>query len=341
MDTIGGFWTGAIGAADAVDLEALAARVGGWRALARAGVDTLVHAGVPEMLARVWLASAPFTTAGRALTRACRDYPPALALIGRPPPVVFIEGDVASLKVAAVAIVGTRRCTPVGAAAAHQLAVACARAGLVVVSGLARGIDRHAHLGALAGGGRTIAVLGHGLAHTSPASNRSLRDQIVRTGGLVLTTWPDPAPPSPRTFPIRNRWIAALARRVVVVEAPLHSGALITATHLAELGRDEDLLVASGPFGAETWKGSAELVKLGAKPLCDAESLLEDLGVPSTDPRYPDWLSALFAGATVDEAAAIRGVPTAELIREIGQLEVLGRLVRLPGGRYAAAGGIP
>lgn len=341
MDTIGGFWTGAIAVSDAVDLEAVAATVGGWRALARADLGQLIDAGVPELLARLWLRSPPFTTRGRALTRVCPEYPPAMTVMARPPPVLFVEGDLACFQSAAVAIVGTRRSTPLGVSTAHQLGFTCARAGLVVISGLARGIDRHAHEGALAAAGRTIAVLGHGLDHTAPPSHKPLRERIVRSGGLVVTTWPDPCPPTRYTFPIRNRWIAALARRVVLVEAPERSGALLTATHLAELGRDEDLRVVPGPFGAPTWRGSAALLELGAKPLCDSETLLEELGVPTPHTAHPDWLSALLQGATVEEAAAIRGVSTAQLIREIGRLELLGRLVRLPGGRYAAGGGIP
>lgn len=341
MDTIGGFWTGAIAVADSVDLEALAARMGGWPALSHADLGQLVDGGVPEMLARLWLGSPAVATKGRALTRICPEYPPALRVIGRPPPVLFVEGDTTCLHTAAVAIVGTRRCTPLGVSTAHQLAFMCARAGLVVISGLARGIDRHAHEGALAAGGKTVAVLGHGLGHTAPPSHAPLRERIVRSGGLVVTTWPDPCPPTRYTFPIRNRWIAALSRRVVLVEAPEHSGALLTANHLAELGRDEDLRVVPGPFGAPTWKGSAALLDLGAKPLCDSTSLLEELGVPAPHTAHPDWLSALLQGATVEEAAAIRGVSTAQLIREIGRLELLGQLVRLPGGRYAAGGGIP
>jgi DNA processing protein len=341
VDTIGGFWIGAINVADQLDLEALAARFGGWGRLARATPQGLVEAGVPELQARLWLASPAFTTQGHALTRCCADYPLALAAIARPPPVVFVEGDLDCFRTGAVAIVGTRRCSPIGAAAAHELGLACARAGLVVVSGLARGIDRHAHQGALRGGGRTVAVLAHGLQHTAPPSNVRLREDIVRSGGALLTTWPDPVPPARWTFPIRNRWIAALSRRVVIVEAPERSGALLTATHLAELGRDEDLRVVPGPFGAETWRGSAELLTMGARPLCDADSLLREFGLSGGNRPPASWLAALLSGATVDEAAEVKGVPTTELIREIGELEVSGRLVRLPGGRYAAGGGLP
>lgn len=344
MDTIRGFWAGAMAAATRVDLDEVAAKLGGWTALTRAGLDDLLSAGVPPAVARAWVEAPPLQTRGTAITRQCSTYPPALRAIAHPPPVLFVDGDVAALERAGVAIVGTRACSPYGAAAAHQLAGACARAGLSVISGLARGIDAAAHRGALAAGGVTVAVLGHGLDHTSPPSHATLRRRIVGHGGLVLTTFADPLPPAKWTFPARNRWIAALARRLVVIEAPERSGALITAERMLDLGRDADLYVVPGPLSDPSWRGSAALLGLGVRPLCDIDAFVDELvgsvpRLPGLPP--PDWLSALFRGATVDEAARMGGASAVELMRELVALELAGQVVRLPGGRYAAGGGLP
>ncbi|MEQ1572126.1 MAG: DNA-processing protein DprA [Myxococcota bacterium] len=341
MDTIHGFWAGAVAVASRVDTDALAAKVGGWAALARVTVHDLCSLGVDPALARAWLTSPPLTTRGVALTRCCDDYPLALRRAPGAPPVVFVEGSVEAFRAGAVAVVGTRGCTPYGASAAYQVAAAAARHGVVVVSGLARGIDTHAHRAAVRTGGRTIAVLGHGLAHTAPPANRGLREEIVAHGGAVLTTWPDGVEPAKWTFPARNRWIAALSRRVVVVEAPDHSGALITAERLVDLGRQDDLWVVPGPLGAPTWIGSHRLIVLGAAPLVDLDAFVRDLGGRPDGPSYPDWLSALFAGADLDQVAEVRGGSAVDALRELAALELEGVVVKLPGGRYAAGGGLP
>jgi DNA processing protein len=340
MDTIHGFWAGAAAAARRIDIDALARGFGGWSGLARASVDDLVTAGVPLDLARTWLTTRPLTTRGRALTRACPDYPPALARVTGAPPVLFVEGDPAALATGAIAVVGTRGCSGLGANAAHQVASSAARAGLVVISGLARGIDAYAHRAAITAGGRSVAVLGHGLDHTSPISNRPLRADLVASGGAVVTAWPDAVAPAKWTFPERNRWIAALSRRVVVVEAPERSGALITAEHLAEAGREDELWVVPGPLGAESWAGSARLISMGAHPLVEIDAFLRDVGGAATI-SYPDWLSALFGGASLPDAAEMRGMSAVALLRELAGLELEGRVVRLPGGRYGAGGGMP
>ncbi|MEZ4241304.1 MAG: DNA-processing protein DprA [Myxococcota bacterium] len=343
MDTIGGFWAGAAALHGRLDLDALALAMGGWRELARCGVDDLLQAGIDLRTARTWLTTPPLQTRGFAITRLCATYPPILRTVPDAPPVLFVEGDATALQRAAIAIVGTRRCSPYGASAAHRIAHAAASAGLAVVSGLARGIDTAAHKGALTAKGPTIAVLGHGLAHTAPPSNGRLRKAIVEGGGLLLTTWPDALPPARWTFPARNRWIAALARRLVVVEAPERSGALITAEQLLELGRDEDLFVLPGPLGEETWRGSAALLAMGVQPLSTVEAFVGELVGGAQRPREtpPDWLSALFGGASVDEAARICGRTAIEVLRTLVRLELEGEVVKLPGGRYAAGGGVP
>jgi DNA processing protein len=339
LDTISGFWAGATQVARRLDLDLVAARRGGWHELARSTVDDLLTAGVPYDVAVTWLRTSPLTTQGRAVTRACPDYPSALKLVPHAPPVLFTEGDLSCLTKPALAVVGTRDCSPYGASSAYRVAAAAGSAGWVVVSGLARGIDSHAHRGALIAKGATVAVLGHGLAHTSPPANRPLRAQIVRQGGLVLTTHADDVPAARWTFPHRNRWIAGLARKLVVVEAPRRSGALITVEHWLDLGRDRELYVVPGPLDAPSWRGSAELLVMGAQPLVELETFRVELGGPAAIP-HPDWLAALVAGASLDEVAQLRGIPATEVLREVVLLEMRGELVRLPGGRYAPARGV-
>jgi DNA processing protein len=339
MDTIGGFWAGAVRFAHVAGRDDWIAALGGWEGACRATVHDLVEAGAPPDVARRWLGSPPLTTAARAIVRTSPQYPNALRTVKSAPPVLFVEGDLACLEQPAIAIVGTRRCSTYGAAAAHRIAYASAKRELCVVSGLARGIDTYAHRGALEALGRTIAVLGHGLGHTAPPSNVALRRRIVAERGLLLSTWPDEVPPARHTFPERNRWIAALSRRVVIVEAPEQSGALITAHQAMDLGRDEDLWVVPGPLGDRGWRGSAGLLSWGVRPLVDVESFLADLGGDRVMARHPDWLSALLCGATLDDCAQLRGISAVDLLQEVQLLELRGEVVRLPGGRYAATGG--
>ena len=235
---------------------------------------------------------------------------------------------------------GTRSCSPYGAAAAHRIAHAAATADLAVVSGLARGIDSSAHRGALAAGGITIAIVGHGLKHTAPPSSRPLREKIVASGGLIASVWPDEMRPARWTFPARNRWIAALSRKLVVVQAPARSGSLITAEQMLDLGRDEDLYVLPGPLADASWQGSAALLTLGAQPLSEVDAFIASIvGASPSRPPPPDWLSALIRGASLDEAARISGRSILDLMRALVALELEGEVVRLPGGRYAAGGG--
>ena len=146
--------------------------------------------GVPDRLAYRWLETPPRLTRGLAVTRVHAAYPKALAEKPSSPPVLFVEGNVDALSRRAVAVVGTRRCTPYGASVARHLGVALGQASIVTVSGLARGIDTHAHRGTLSNGA-SVAVLGHGLAHTAPPSNRKLRDSLLANGGAMITTFPD------------------------------------------------------------------------------------------------------------------------------------------------------
>jgi DNA processing protein len=237
--------------------------------------------------------------------------------------VLFVEGPVAGID-GGVAVVGTRQCTAYGRGVARHLGVALAAAGEVVVSGLARGVDAAAHRGALEGG-RTVAVLGHGLLHTAPASHRRLREQILASGGSLVTGFHDEVAPRPHTFPIRNRWIAGLSRAVVVVEAAKRSGASITARLALEA--DRPVYAVPGPIAAPQSEGCLRLLAEGASVVVDVAGLVEQLS--GSRPRsVGTWLEALFAGASVEEVARLLGRSTVELFTELTRLEVAGVVVR-------------
>jgi DNA processing protein len=172
------------------------------------------------------------------VTRGRRGYPPLLSELHDPPARLFLRGGLPDLLARpAVAIVGARSCSSYGAQVAQELARDLATAGVVVVSGLARGIDGEAHRGALAGGGVTVAVLGCGIDRDYPRSHAELARRIAEDG-LVVSEYPPGVEPAPWRFPARNRIIAGLAHATVVVEARERSGALITADFALELGRD-------------------------------------------------------------------------------------------------------
>src|SRR5215216_4148474 len=164
-------------------------------------------------------------------------YPNALREISDPPPVLYVRGELSPADDWAVAVVGTRRASAYGRQATERIVADVARAGVTIISGLARGIDTHAHKAALAAGGRTIAVLGSGLDRVYPEENRALADQI-ELSGAVVTEFHLGAPPDAMNFPRRNRIVSGLAKATLVVEADHKSGAMNTANHAAEQGRD-------------------------------------------------------------------------------------------------------
>lgn len=329
MDVVSGFWHGALKWGRRIDVRSLGQRAGGLSALDSLSRDSLIELGLPEKIASDWAATSALATRGTALTLADPRYPPQLAALGDAPPVLFVAGDPELLTRPSVAVVGTRRCSPYGVGVARHLAASVARAGQVVVSGLARGIDAHAHEATL-GVGHTVAVLAHGLGTTAPPSNRRLREQIVAEGGAVMSHWPDEVLPQRWHFPVRNRWVAALAAHTVVVEAPARSGALITAREAAELGRE--VWVVPGPLGRENSRGGNQLAAQGAGLITDVDGWVsEHFGGRE---QRPPWRSLLISGASLDEVSRARGLSVAEVMRELALLELRGELVRLPGGRY-------
>ena len=190
------------------------------------------------------------------------DYPENLRTIASPPPVLTIQGTLSAADRVAVAVVGARRATRYGEQVAERLARDLAARGITVVSGLAYGVDGAAHRGALKGGGRTLAVLGGGIGALHPAGHRELAERIARAGAL-LSEFPVMGRPLRENFPRRNRIISGLSLGVVVVEASLTSGALITARHGLEQGRE--IFAVPGPVTARQSQGCHRLLKSGAK----------------------------------------------------------------------------
>jgi DNA processing protein len=207
-------------------------------------------------------------------------YPTWLNTIPDPPKELYVKGAIVLEDRMAVAMVGTRRASPYGLATARRLAYDLARLGITVVSGLAEGIDRAAHEGALEAGGRTIAVLGHGLHTIYPPHHRDLADRIAQSGALV-SEFPTGTEPKPWHFPRRNRLISGLSLGVVVVEAPPKSGALITARLAMEQGRE--VFAVPGPAGSLQSRGTHALLKDGARLVEDVQDILEELALPLRD----------------------------------------------------------
>lgn len=215
------------------------------------------------------------------LTPECALYPPSLREIYDPPIVLYVWGTLQRSDWNGVAVVGSRRSTHYGLQTAKRLSCQLARAGLTVISGLARGIDTAAHEGALAGG-RTVAVLGSGLGKLYPPENQRLAERIA-TQGAVVSEFPLLYLPDKQSFPLRNRIVSGWASGLLVVEAPQRSGALITATQAAEQGRS--VYAVPGPIDRPTSVGCHRLIQDGAKLVTGVEDILEDFGhLPFSEP---------------------------------------------------------
>ena len=212
------------------------------------------------------------TEAGyRIITLQDSDYPARLRNIFDPPVVMYVRGVLPPVdEEAAVAIVGTRKCSPYGVKTAERFGYELAKCGCIVVTGLARGIDSSAAMGALRGGGRVIGVLGCGLDTVYPAGNERLYDDVAAVGALI-TEYPPDEGVRGRNFPIRNRIISGISVGVAVIEAPEKSGALITAAHALEQGRD--VFAVPGNVDAPNSRGTNMLIREGATPVLCGEDI--------------------------------------------------------------------
>lgn len=201
------------------------------------------------------------------------SYPGLLRHIPDPPPILYLYGRIENIS-CPIAVVGSRNATTYGRNATHSLCARLAERGATVVSGMARGIDTAAHAGAMAGGGRTVAVLGSGFNRVYPAENLKFFHQIAENG-CVATEFPMDAAPEPHHFPMRNRIISGMSLGTVVVEAARRSGSLITARLAAEQNRE--VFAVPGSIHAATARGTHDLIKQGAKLVENAEDILEEI----------------------------------------------------------------
>jgi DNA processing protein len=259
----------------------------------------------------------------RFLARSAAAFPSLLHAIHDPPPGLFLRGgaDPELLSQPAVAIVGARACSGYGASVARMLGRELARAGLLVVSGLARGVDAEAHRGALEAGAATVAVLGCGIDRDYPAAHAQLARRIAETG-LVVSEYAPGVEPAPWRFPARNRIVAGLSAAAVVVEARERSGALITADLALEEGRE--VFAVPGEIGSALSAGTNGLLKLGASPLTAPADVLASFGLE--EPSRPvdgDGLLDLLP-ATADELVRRTGMTAADVARALVELELAG-----------------
>jgi DNA processing protein len=272
-------------------------------------------------------------------------FPALLHSIPDPPTCLFAQGNVALLERPSVAIVGSRDHTHYGAEVCRALARAAAEAGLVVISGMARGLDAIAHAGALEGSGDTIGVLGNGLGVIYPATNRGLYQEVAARG-LLLTEFAPGERPGVGSFPRRNRLISGLARVTVVVEAAITSGALQTSRWALDQGRD--VLAVPGPITSAVSFGTNDLIRDGAAPLLELADLLchyRDV-VPAGvrgragcgDPAAPleqRILNALqLEPLPAERLIELAGAPVGEALDALSTLELRGRVQQEGGGRY-------
>jgi DNA processing protein len=279
------------------------------------------------------------------LTRGDPAYPRLLKQIFDPPAFLFVRGDLSQGDSCAVGLVGSRRCSAYGRSVADELARDLATAGVSVISGLARGVDTCAHLGALAVGGHTVAVLGSGLGQIYPPENRRLADRIAATGAVV-SEFAVSAAPDAWHFPARNRIISGCCQGVCVVEAPKGSGALITAEFAMEQGRDVFAVpgLVNGPWA----KGCHALIRDGACLVENAADILAALGVLTAtadpqltlpDPSLTDDEAALHRllgplPKSVDDLIIESGATAARAAVALSLLELKGLVRRVGGSSY-------
>jgi DNA processing protein len=286
------------------------------------------------------------------LTPADGGYPELLKAIPDPPPALFACGTLP--QGISVALVGSRKASATGIETARALGRALGERGVCVVSGLALGIDAAAHEGALEAGGPTVGVLGCGIDIVYPASNRALFER-VRGNGALVSEYCLGEPPLAWRFPARNRVISGLCEATVVVEAPERSGALITANHALEAGRD--VWAVPGTLGAPQCRGSNKLIADGAELLWDVDEFLEAVGTEATDPAEREPVAAVptelpeteasalggvgFEPTAVDVVAARSGVEMHKLLPALALLELKGYVRRDPGGAFLRRSGAP
>lgn len=280
-------------------------------------------------------------------------YPRHLLNAYDAPILLYIWGEILPRDRHAISVVGSRRATTYGLNATKKITYQLAHAGFTIISGLARGIDTAAHEAALAANGRTIAVIGSGLARLYPPENLTLAEKIASGNGAVISEFPLHKPPDKQTFPMRNRIVAAWCQALLVTECPAWSGSLITANLATEYGKP--VFAVPGPIDKPTSAGCHQLIREGATLASDASHIVDDMGdLPfqqpksspenspqPTTPELPPEEAAILAAITpgdelaIDTIIQITGLPSATVTANLLKLE-LRRLVRpLPGFRFS------
>ena len=338
---------------------ALLRRFGSARAILQAKTDELQsvpHIG-PKLAAEL---TAAFATVNvdtelerirqhdaHVLTQDQSNYPEPLRHLDDMPPLLYLRGQWEERDANSVAIVGSRQCTSYGKRVAERLAGDLVLAGYTVISGLARGIDGVAHRAALAAGGRTIAVLAGGLSKIYPPEHQELA-QAVAAHGALITEATMAQQPLPDMFPARNRLISGLCKGVVIVEAAEKSGALITARHAGEQGKE--VFAVPGPIDSPASAGCLKLIREGAKLVRGVDDILEELGGSivkpggPADPPIPPpgmdgtqlriWEHLAAEAKHLDEMARQLGIAVPQLSGALMMLEMKKAVRRLPGNRY-------
>ena len=299
----------------------------------------------------------------RIITLQDAEYPAFLRRMSDPPIVLYVRGQLLPTDSdRSVAIVGTRQASPYGNTTARRFGRELADAGCTIISGLARGIDTAAHWGALDAGGRTIAVLGFGMASLYPEENAVLADRICQGNGAIVSEFPMYMRPSRTTFPQRNRIVAAWSRATLVVEAPQRSGSLHTAT-MAGAGYGNRVFAIPGPISQISFSGCHALIRDGATLCTSPAELLDDMGwgeqpyqmelfakesapepkpapvrEPLSDAESSDILQALHAGHdTLDALCTALGRGAHSITPLLMRLQIERRIIPLPGGRFKQA----
>jgi len=346
---------------------------GGIEALFRASLTELEATGIPAEAAQSLGTGRSLELAHDELTRAAAAgvhvvalddpiYPPRLRQIYDPPLVLYIRGDATAITSLGVAVIGTRHPTPYGTGMAERLACDLAARGLVIISGLARGVDTAAHRGAVAGKGRTVGVLGTGIDVIYPKENSRLVEQMLSLGGALISEFPISTFPAPQNFPIRNRIISGMSLGVLVVEAAEYSGTRITARCALEQGRDV-YAVPGNVTNKNSW-GPNTLIKQGAKLVATWEDVWEELPADVRLALEPKELcesstaqtaslfgedgelspheKKIFALLKADEAIHIdqiverleRMMSSSEIFAALFELELAGKVKQLPGKNF-------
>ena len=301
------------------------------------------------------------------LTHDCEDYPQRLREIYDPPPVLWFRGETALLSLPGIAVVGTRHPSPYGAGMAQMLSRDLASRGIVILSGMARGVDTEAHKGALDAKGKTVAVWGTGIDVIYPKENKRLAEQILAGGGCVITEFASGSFPAPPNFPLRNRVLSGMSVGVLVIEAAEHSGTRITARCAMEQNRDV-YAVPGNVTNKNAW-GPNTLIKQGAKLTATWEDVWEDLpshvrieledraamlsgsqaaprggGAASlfAEQEMPPTERLVYSHLRADEAVQMDDLierlegelPSAEIFTALVELELAGRVRQMPGKKY-------